>query len=86
MGAAAGAGVFAGGDGLIGGGWGFMEGLCPSKPPRQRPGGLWKPGIGGGSAERRWWALESVRDRPGRRIRGNRDEERGMHGSMRIGA
>jgi hypothetical protein len=25
-----------------------MEGLCPSKPPRQRPGGLWKPGFGGG--------------------------------------
>ena len=23
-----------------------MEGLCPSKPPRQRPGGLWKPGFG----------------------------------------
>jgi hypothetical protein len=46
MGAAAGAGVFAGGDGLIGGG--FMEGLCPSKPPRQRPGGLWKPGFGVG--------------------------------------
>jgi hypothetical protein len=45
MGAAAGAGVFAGGDGVIGGG--FMEGLCPSKPPRQRPGGLWKPGFGG---------------------------------------
>jgi hypothetical protein len=44
MGATAGAGVFAGGDGLIGGG--FMEGLCPSKPPRQRPGGLWKPGFG----------------------------------------
>jgi hypothetical protein len=45
MGATAGAGVFAGGDGLIGGG--FMEGLCPSKPPRQRPGGLWKPGFWG---------------------------------------
>jgi hypothetical protein len=44
VGAAAGAGVFAGGDGVIGGG--FMEGLCPSKPPRQRPGGLWKPGFG----------------------------------------
>jgi hypothetical protein len=41
MGATAGAGFFAGGDGLIRGG--FMEGLCPSKPPRQRPGGLWKP-------------------------------------------
>jgi len=25
-----------------------MEGRCPSKPPRQRPGGLWKPGFGGG--------------------------------------
>jgi hypothetical protein len=24
-----------------------MEGRCPSKPPRQRPGGLWKPGFGG---------------------------------------
>jgi hypothetical protein len=22
-----------------------MEGRCPSKPPRQRPGGLWKPGF-----------------------------------------
>jgi hypothetical protein len=43
-------------------------------------------GFWGGSAERRWWALESVRDRAWRRIRGNKDEERGMHGSMRIGA
>ena len=45
MDAIAGTWVFAGADGL--GDEGFMEGLCPSKPPRQRPGGLWKPGFGG---------------------------------------
>ena len=43
MDAIAGTWVFAGADGL--GDEGFMEGLCPSKPPRQRPGGLWKPGF-----------------------------------------
>jgi len=46
MDAFAGAWVLAGGDGLIGGG-GFMEGRRHSKPPRQRPRGLWKPGFGG---------------------------------------
>jgi len=35
-----------------------MEGLCPSKPPRQRPGGLWKPGFWGGPGQW-WWAPEA---------------------------
>jgi hypothetical protein len=47
MDAFAGAWVFARADG-VGGGGGLMEGLCPSQPPRQRPGGLWKPGFWGG--------------------------------------
>jgi hypothetical protein len=74
-----------GGDGLSGGGR-LHGGALPLQTTPPKAGGPLETGFWGGSAERRWWALESVRDRAWRRIRGNKDEERGMHGSMRIGA